>query len=474
MEHRQRTIEHPDENLLTAFAERTLARGERERVLAHLSDCSDCRDAVFLTLQAASEPELQGGSQLSNLEPHPSRWRWAIVSAAGLLSAILIVSPVLIYRHPGNSAKTSPAQMAASKRDSAPAPTAIAPSTPSSQTQATSNASGVLRSQVVTARELPLHSRSSSVSASPQAAPPNPVATTSAIAPAASLASSRGQVGAEIAGSVIDPSGAAIPGATVSLRLPDATTRRVVTDPNGRFEIGAVPAGTYVAEFSAPGFQAATRDVDVLAQDRAVLSETLAPGSASETVSVSAAAAPLQTENAPLQSTINGKEVSPLLLQGGSVTQLAPGISSQSAQAGIGGAMASGVSGGLTRSGGRLSIKDGSLQSCIGATCAVRVLPSGTQAVSVAFDASTSLVVDANGNVYSTRDAGTHWVAIKSQWNGKAIALKLAGSPSGSVKQSIGGPVAAGPVAAQSIFSLTNDQGRLWLSSDEGQTWHLK
>jgi hypothetical protein len=286
------------------------------------------------------------------------------------------------------------------------------------------------------------------------------------------------QIGAQIAGSVTDPSGAAIPGATVSLRLPDATTRQVVTDPNGRFEIGAVPPGNYVAEFSAPGFQAATRDVDVRAQDRAALSETLAPGSASETVSVSAAAAQLQTENAPLQSTINGKEVSPLLLQGRNITQLAPGGSSQPAQAGVGGAMVSGVGGGLARSVPRLSIKNGSLQSCIGLTCTVRVPPSGTQAVSVAFDASTSLVVDANGNVYSTSDEGAHWVAIKSQWNGKATAVTLAAPPSGSIKQSIGGPVATGPIAgtfaAPSIFSLTNDQGRVWLSSDEGQTWHLK
>ena len=35
MERNHRAIVHPDENLLTAFAERTLARGERERVIAH-------------------------------------------------------------------------------------------------------------------------------------------------------------------------------------------------------------------------------------------------------------------------------------------------------------------------------------------------------------------------------------------------------------------------------------------------------
>jgi Carboxypeptidase regulatory-like domain/Putative zinc-finger len=480
MDHRQRAIEHPDENLLTAFAERTLARGERERVLAHLSNCSDCRDAVFLAQQAAPEPELQAGLRLSQLEPHPSRWRWAIVSVAGFLSAILIVLTVLLYRHPGNSAKTSSAQMAASERNPARAPTANAPSAPSSQTPAASNASGVLRSQVATARELTLHSRSSSASASPEAAPPNPVAAASATAPAASLAMSRGQVGVEIAGSVIDPSGAAIPGAKVLLRLPDATTRQAVTDLNGRFEIGAVPPGKYVAEFNAAGFQTATRDVDVQAQDRAALFETLAPGSASETVSVSAAAAQLQTENAQVQGTVNGKEVDPLLLSGRNVIQLSPGISNQPAQAlpGVGAGMGSGVGGGVAPSVATLSIKNGSPQSCVGATCKARALPSRAQAVSVAFDASTALIVDANGNMFSTKDMGEHWIGTKPQWQGKVVTVRLASSASGSVKQSIGGPVASGPISGTfvppSIFALTNDRGQVWLSSDEGQTWHLK
>ena len=478
MERNQRTIVHPDENLLTAFAERTLTPGERERVMTHLADCSDCRDAIFLAQQAAPEPELQAGLRLAQSEPRALRWRWAIVSTAGLLFAFLIAAPVLIYRHAENSAKTSPTQMAAPGQSPAQSAATAVPSAPSSQRPEESDASGLLRSQAATASKNEYHSRSSSL-ASASAAPRRPVAAASASSPAALPKAIPSQIGAQIAGSVTDPSGAAIPGATVSFRLSDATTRQVVTDPNGRFEIGAVPPGNYVAEFSAPGFQAATRDVNVSAQDSAPLSETLAPGSVSETVNVSAAAPQLQTENAPLQGTINGKEVSPLLPQGRNVTQLAPGISSQPAQAGVGGAMVSGVSGGLARSVARLSIKDGSLQSCIGATCTVRVLPSGAaQAVSVAFDASISLVVDANGNVYSTSDAGAHWVAIKSQWDGKAIALKVASPPSGSVKQSIGGPVATGPIAgsfaAPSIFSLTNDQGQVWLSSDEGQTWHFK
>jgi len=478
MEQTQRTMMHPDENLLAAFAERTLAPAERDHVLAHLSDCSECRDAVFLAQQANSEPELQPGFPPGQPEPRAWRWHWVTLSAAVLLSAILIGAPVLIYRHPGNSANTSP-QMAGPQRNPAPAPPATVPSTPSPTTHPNPNDAGALRSPVVTASKSEFHARPSNRPASASAGPPNPVATVSATAPAALPPISLGQ-GSRVAGSVTDPSGAAIPGATVSLRLSDATTRRAVTDPGGRFEIGPVPPGNYVAEFSAPGFQSSTRDIDVHAQDQAALSETLAHGSASETVSVSAAATQLQTENAQLQSTIDGKEVDPRPLSGRNVTPLALGPSKQPAQAsaGAGGAMGTGVGGGLVRPVAGLSINHGSLQSCVGTVCTARVLPSGTQAVSVASDATTALLVDANGNLFSSSDAGAHWAGTKPQWHGKAVAVQLAAPPSGTIKQSTGGPVATGAIAgtfaASSIFALTNDQGQVWLSSDEGQTWHPK
>ncbi len=244
--------------------------------MTHLADCSDCRDAIFLAQQAAPEPELQAGLRLGQSGPRAFRWRWAMVSTAGLLAAFLIAAPVLIYRHVENSANTSPKQMAASGQSSAQSAAAAVPSAPSSQKPAESDASGLLRSQAATASKHESHSRSSSSLASVSAAP-HPVAAASAPWPAALPTAVPSQIGAQIAGSVTDPSGAAIPGATVSLRLPDATTRQVVTDPNGRFEIGAVPPGNYVAEFSAPGFQAATRDVDVRAQDRAALSENAGP-----------------------------------------------------------------------------------------------------------------------------------------------------------------------------------------------------
>src|SRR5438067_2517121 len=41
---------HPDADLLTAFAERSLAAPERESVMQHLAMCTECREVVAISL----------------------------------------------------------------------------------------------------------------------------------------------------------------------------------------------------------------------------------------------------------------------------------------------------------------------------------------------------------------------------------------------------------------------------------------
>ena len=52
---------HPDANLLTAFAEHSLAGRERDHVLQHLAQCGDCRETVALALPAEVEYSSPGG-----------------------------------------------------------------------------------------------------------------------------------------------------------------------------------------------------------------------------------------------------------------------------------------------------------------------------------------------------------------------------------------------------------------------------
>src|SRR5208337_1413786 len=45
--------EHPDADLLTAFAEQTLSAAERDSMLEHMALCGDCREVIALALPAA-------------------------------------------------------------------------------------------------------------------------------------------------------------------------------------------------------------------------------------------------------------------------------------------------------------------------------------------------------------------------------------------------------------------------------------
>jgi hypothetical protein len=96
---------------------------------------------------------------------------------------------------------------------------------------------------------------------------------------------------AEVSGTVVDVTGAVIPGATVTVHeLLTRNSRTTHTNAAGQFSLTALPAVRYQFEVSAPGFEVLSRDFAVQPRDRAVLSIVLSIGSATETVTVEAGA----------------------------------------------------------------------------------------------------------------------------------------------------------------------------------------
>ena len=79
-------VNHPDADVLTAFAERSLPDVERTVVLEHLARCGDCRDIVALALPATEPVE-------NAISPSPRGWltwpalRWGFV-AAGVVAIV--------------------------------------------------------------------------------------------------------------------------------------------------------------------------------------------------------------------------------------------------------------------------------------------------------------------------------------------------------------------------------------------------
>jgi len=91
-------------------------------------------------------------------------------------------------------------------------------------------------------------------------------------------------------GTVVDPKGQAIAGASVAVTGEGKTeVRKVVTNGEGRFTLSGLQDGSYKVEITAPGFALATRSaVQVGGTDSPALSVTLALASVAEEVTVSA------------------------------------------------------------------------------------------------------------------------------------------------------------------------------------------
>jgi hypothetical protein len=108
------TALHPDANVLTAFAERTLGEDERGFVLDHLARCGDCRDIVALALPASDVTAAPVRVPASGWLTWPAL-RWGLV-AAGVV-AIAALGVVQYQRRTENAASKSPTPFAIAARE---------------------------------------------------------------------------------------------------------------------------------------------------------------------------------------------------------------------------------------------------------------------------------------------------------------------------------------------------------------------
>src|SRR5438105_12787518 len=90
---------------------------------------------------------------------------------------------------------------------------------------------------------------------------------------------------AAISGTIFDPTGAAIPGASITVRnLGTAFTRTVVSDDQGRYVAPELPIGEYEEQASLAGFQTVVRrGIPLTVGSRPVVDLQLPIGQAGET-----------------------------------------------------------------------------------------------------------------------------------------------------------------------------------------------
>lgn len=134
-----------------------------------------------------------------------------------------------------------------------------------------------------------------------------------------------------LTGTVTDPSGSVIAGATVTLTdIGTGQARTATTDANGSYRFGLLAPGNYSVQFSATGFNTVTvPSVAINVTETAVLNRKLEIGAQTQSVTVQATTEAIQTQNAANGGVVSGHEITSLPLVSRNYTQvisLSPGV----------------------------------------------------------------------------------------------------------------------------------------------------
>lgn len=558
----QPVANHPDANLLTAFAEQSLPAPERAAVLEHISRCGDCREVVALAL-----PATEVVAPAPSTRPARTAWltwpvlRWGFVAAGVVTIASLGILQVqrrstpqmMAFKSPGVAVpesraqasappasaalqagkddKTAPTPAAADSVSStnapvrAPRPMASVLSPPASvrehafdvlsgtggnqarggpkmpaqwQQNNNNNAQQQVSNdgvpvptlnqpagQAFSALKIPSASQNVAVSGAAPTADTEAAIDTGArdqtdsqlqayamapdmIKKAKPPVAAAGQIG----GYVVDPSGAVVPNARITI-TPTSTggIATAVTNAQGAWLIPGLPAGNYKAQAEAPGFKTSVLAFNYDANRPAIHNFTLSPGSVSETVEVSAENAQVQADTASAGNMITNSQVSEVPLNGRNFTQiaeLAPGVVPTPR-------WTINSAGNLQR-----SLDQGKTWNMVN----VNAAPAGASSLAVVAKASRVKQKDADARGLKKEIASPVFRAVTSTgsevWaggSGGALYHSLdAGNTWARVVPSSAGSILTGDVVRLNFSdpqhgTITTSTPEVWTTSDAGQTW---
>jgi hypothetical protein len=134
-----------------------------------------------------------------------------------------------------------------------------------------------------------------------------------------------GQATASFSGTVTDKTGSVISGAQVTVTSQGTgVSRQIKTDDSGRYLIPLLPVANYTIRVEAQGFQAAEqKDLRLQVDERREVDFTLAPGTVTQAVEVSATEVAVETSTPALGQVITSQQVADLPLNGRDFVQLA-------------------------------------------------------------------------------------------------------------------------------------------------------
>jgi hypothetical protein len=143
------------------------------------------------------------------------------------------------------------------------------------------------------------------------------------------VAMAQTNVSGDIVGTVTDPQGAVVPGATVTVVSKNSgSTKTVTTSGRGDYRVPLLEPGDYFVTVAAPTFETAKVTIPVQAGAPANGNVTLAAGNQSTTVEVTAAQPLLHTEDAQISTSFTMEQIQSLPNPGNDLTfvaQTSPG-----------------------------------------------------------------------------------------------------------------------------------------------------
>ena len=276
----------------------------------------------------------------------------------------------------------------------------------------------------------------------------------------------------DISGTITDASGAAVPSAAVTLRSEArGDTQEVTTNGNGFYRFSLLAPGKYTVTVKASGFDTVVRETVVSIGTVSTLDIPLKLGTATETVTVSAAAPLVNTENGNVSNTISQQQVSQVPNPGNDLTypaQMTAGVVANTGGGGLGNFAANGISAssnlftvnGMDNNDPYLNLNNsGATNLTLGQNEIEEV-----SVVTNGYSGEYGGLAGANVN-YITRSGSNafHGRAIY-YWNGSALNANTflnnaAGTPRPFVNANQWGGDIAGPVVKDKLFFYFNTEG---------------
>jgi hypothetical protein len=496
---------HPDADQLSVFVEGAATARERERMLAHLAECGECRKAVFL-MQPHEEPQPAAITPEKRWAWRGWTWRWLVpvgVPAAALACALIAL---LIHIRPHGTPETSQQTASVRPPETVRPGTTVAPSTNAEADRAApsrdlepgaptdkpgrapaANSELVARSggrqdtfapaKKVLRQESPMAGREN------LPALKSGQATASVPSPTAGAAPSvvGGPVGS------VQTTDSTLAQSTVST---SATSNLPL---NGRnfaqlqqlqpADKGAASQNTLAKEKELPALQiqGASGQAQTLAGISGRITDRSGASIAGVTVTVrDAAGKTRQTTTGAdgsfhltqlpagqygLTATASGFKTSnqSIELKPSEMAMLQPVLDVGSVSEVV--EVEAGAASIQTES---ANVSGQAVAEMTGAHRAI-TLPSGVGIVETVSHGKQSVSLDEAGNLFLSRNGGKKWKKVKPQWAGKAIRIELT---SGSVSEAA--PKTkdenSGAAGEGAVFLLTTDGGTVW-SSKDGAHW---